>query len=330
MKEQEELFIVSPIARNEEILKKLDKSIQMPIYANRTNELDIIIKWRKSIQEMVNQVKSNNPSSLNDLKMKKRKMSIFEDMRRVNPYFRDDRSFTINCAYCAAVYDLRRRGYDVEADDYHFESLRQDERNNSIYEIYSWWTHFNAKNRTRILSDTLDKQRKFDILYPGYKYFNTSEFTADEIERIMLAQGSGARGIFIVDWSFGGAHAVAYEIRNDYVLLIDSQVAKTYSLFDLVSRSKKLFYFRTDNEAPTDRILLCLKNKKVDSHISSRDFLINEFRKLGYKVFVFYDKIRVLLDPQGGKYFLIFYDGFVKYVDEVTKAEINMKENRNG
>lgn len=41
--------------------------------------------------------------------------TIEEDLRNVNPHYREGGYYTINCQRCSFAYELRRRGYDVEA-----------------------------------------------------------------------------------------------------------------------------------------------------------------------------------------------------------------------
>lgn len=314
------------------LLNNINKSISGQIYKDGIKELNILLDWKKSVNEMVNQISKPNPSSFNDLKSKSRIMTRDEDMKRVNPYFKDDSAFIINCAYCSATYDLRRRGYDVEADDYHIDYFRPDEKENNIYEIYSWWTHRNSF--TRVLTpDTNAKQILFNKYYPGYKFFNMSEFNSDELERILLLQGDGARGELSLVWTKGGAHSVIYEIQNGEVLLRDCQVCKVLRLRDYTDYSNKVFYFRTDNEEPTDRILNCVKNKNLDTLSLSNDGiarsftdkLIREYRENGFDVNRDGDEIIVFLDSGHGKYLMININGTAKFVNAISNKYVDMK-----
>ena len=262
-------------------------------------ELDILIDWKNTVEHMNSQIAQSNPKSFAELKRKSRLMTPTEDMARVNPYFKESKDFNINCAYCSAAYDLRRRGFDVEADDYHLYDLRTDELVNSVTEIYSWWTHSHS----------------------GYKKFMIPEDDTKDILTYCLAQENGARGILNVVWNQGSAHCLIYEIHYGKVLIRDCQRDKTAKLEDYFNRVKRLYFFRTDNEQPTNRILLGVKNKTSDSinkHVSEASFesLIARYKKEGYSCY----------ENPDGSYSIISKTGKIFQIDRtgtIRSARLN-------
>lgn len=305
-------FIRSPFSAKREIVLNLDKTVISKWPKNGLKELDVLVKWRKLINEMVYQIHSPNPKTFRGIPKKRRDMTADEDMARVNPYFREDRVFTINCAYCSAAYDLRRRDYDVEADYYSDFSIEP-----SIFEIYSWWTHKNSFTRSVGFS-TNERQSALDKLYPGYKYFSMSENSIFEVEESILSQGNGARGQMSFMWIFGGAHQVVYEVSNNRVIIRDCQNNKVRKLKDYYGFIDRLYYFRTDNEEPTERILNTIKMKNLDTvnsdyKVSSASGLIRFFKNAGYRTRL----NKVFLDNGSKGYLIVEEDLSVKYVNSI-------------
>lgn len=314
-------FIRSPKNSKSRLLANVNKGIKTTVYDKGLKELNILIDWKNSIQLMINQISEQNPSSLLNLKRKLKLMSMDDDMLRVNPYLKDDRTFTINCAYCSAAYDLRRRGFDVEADDYHNDATL-DASINSIFEIYSWWTH---KNAIPFFKNNELKQKQLDKLYPGYRFISASNYSCSDIENEILSQGENARGLISLMWTFGGSHSLIYEVKNHKVLLRDCQHSKIKSLKDYYSYLDRLYYFRTDNEEPTDRILKCVKNKLFDTTcpkdsgypLLSLDSLANRFRSNNFAVTKYKNYIKVYLHQNSIYYLLIHETGSIEYVNAI-------------
>lgn len=303
---------------------KIRSDIKPTLDKNTVKSLSVLNDWRDQVKALVKQVTRPNPPTFKALKHKQTEMSRDEDMARVNPYLNEDKSFTINCAYCTAAYDLRRRGYDVEADDYHM-GTEPDEKLNNYTEEYSWYTHKNKENLPAEYKGTLKErfdafvfnttaremkylddlgndsfntktekaQAYFDVYYPGMKYFSTDEFTSSQIEKEILKQGNGARGHMMLHWrNEGSGHAVVYEVVNNEVVIRDAQHNKTLKLDDYAKYADEVKYFRTDNEEPTSKILNCVKNKSSDTTCpgdnggskTTPSALAEKYRNAGYEV----------------------------------------------
>lgn len=153
-----------------------------------------------------------------------------EQESAVNPQFDIfDSETSQNCWSCALAYDMRQKGYDVQAQ--HFDGGATDE------EI------------ARCYAD--GKMSK----YPGDKDADNATHSADESKwfksEVNSFGGAGTRGILTVTWSDGGGHAINYEVDDKgAVSIIDSQINMKYSgkdVDDYFSNVSSLSVMRTDN-----------------------------------------------------------------------------------
>lgn len=144
-------------------------------------------------------------------------------------------AYLTNCAYCTLAYDLRQRGYDVEASAAYYETANDDE------EIETW--------------------------YEGGKFTQFSSTDVDEMEKEILAHSpEGSYGQFGCFWVLGGGHAMVYEVKNGEVWIRDCQhnekyKLKEYPLRGYFSSNPPPDYMRTDNLKLTDRALVGVKNR---------------------------------------------------------------------
>ena len=178
---------------------------------------------------------NENVKGPEDLPKKKKESTKEEDMKAVNPNFKNyntDNGYIMNCMYCSTIYDLRRRGYDVTAN-----SRKDGGRPKEIAEWYDGATVQKCSNKEKAIQ---------------------------EFER----QPVGARGNICGAGPYGG-HSVAYEIEaNHKVTIYDGQQAKKQSFDDFSKMFKNYFIVRTDNHEPNwDKIGEAidpnsLKNKK--------------------------------------------------------------------
>lgn len=127
-----------------------------------------------------------------DLKKKEDPGTPEEDMAAVNPNYGKSPGYQKNCMYCAAAYDLRRRGYDVRARDRIIGG--------SDSEITEWYNGAKPK---------------------AYK---TSEKTLDAASE----QPNGARGMIGGSGPWGG-HELAYEVNNGKLTIYDAQSNEKWS-----------------------------------------------------------------------------------------------------
>lgn len=114
-----------------------------------------------------------------------------------------------NCLYCTTAYEMRRRGYDVQAQQDWVGGIRGD------------------------MPDAMFEGAKTEMLYDiSGRSLNDSTRIADSAYGTQLlmqtveAQGEGARGYIGVEWNGGGGHSMAYEVVNGKMHLIDCQTGE--------------------------------------------------------------------------------------------------------
>lgn len=148
-----------------------------------------------------------------------KEMSPEEDMERVNPGFRNwDANTKNNCVLCTMSYELRRRGYDVQAQKAthgYSEELVKD-----------WYTGSKIKRSEGSLSD----EDAINNAIHGYPMNATQKSamianTVHEVEK----QPKGARGMLSVTWDrTTSGHALSYANENGKMVLYDTQANERY------------------------------------------------------------------------------------------------------
>lgn len=189
-----------------------------------------------------------NKKSVEKLDPKERDVSFVSHQRKDVKEVNDDgivsifvgrQGRTTNCAYCTLAWDLRRRGYDVQA--------KQDSRGG-------------------LVADQIEKlYRNPDGTTPNFetasnRQFGGSSSTMSE-ERFhdmydtLVSQGEGARGQLCGFYFAGGGHSMGYEIVDGRLMIVDGQSGKVYygtKLSDFngcsVQYMRQTIYLRTDDK----------------------------------------------------------------------------------
>ena len=151
-----------------------------------------------------------------------------------------------NCLYCTTAYEMRRRGYDVQAQQDWVGGIRDDmpaamfegAKNELLYDFSS--TPMTSEER----------------------YINTAYATQTLMETVE-AQGEGARGYIGVQWAGGGGHSMAYEVVDGQMHLIDCQTGEDFTGEDIWT--ERMYYA---NSCVVTRVDNCEVNKyMVDRYI---------------------------------------------------------------
>ena len=170
-----------------------------------------------------------------------------------------------NCAYCTSAYELRMRGYDVQAAEHNKITY-----NASLATIYSWYKNGDMKlispkdedgfTKIKSINKYLSSNFVWDTvpLATELRSDDSRPYTGSDV-RFALETSSppGSRGQFMVYWKSGGGHSMAYEIDSTGRAIIrDCQVNKTYTVEEIVSKGvSDVMYMRTDNLELTEKIL---------------------------------------------------------------------------
>jgi hypothetical protein len=177
------------------------------------------------------------PSKIDGFRKIKKSHTIDDDIGTqknptCNPNYSKRGDYAMNCGYCSATYEMRRRGYDVVA---------------------------NPKN-TMLVTDWL---KLFDKTVPINLTSTRTDSLLSELKQKCSAMGNGARGSIYVLWKNRTlGHYFSWEVKDGDVLFVDGQTGKTdvSYYFSLVQPSKTICV-RWDNLEPSDMIKDACKNR---------------------------------------------------------------------
>ena len=180
--------------------------------------------------------KNHAEEMLPNLKRKTGVMTPKDDMAACNPKYSKGGVYKNNCISCALAYDMRRRGYDVEAMPIDTTS---------------------AINGSLPVQLGFYKGEKLDTFeVPKDLYAATKQFSNQ-----ILKYGDGSRGMLRIRWKNGDGHAVIWEVDGNSVIVRDPQNNTIVDLSDYMRRAKTFYYFRTDNLEPTEKVTRFVKNQ---------------------------------------------------------------------
>lgn len=197
------------------------------------------------------QVALTTPKSFSELKKIESDQSNDEHQKAINSgYTAETYDYSMNCSFCTAAYDLRKRGYDVEANPI------STMEGYTIADITKWY-------------DGAKSVSERDVIYSKYGSKATTinkETRTAALEENLKKQGNGARGHLGVYWQQGGGHDVIWEVENGKVIVRDCQINETMELSDWMDTYLDYIssydYVRTDNVEPTEEVLRTVRNRK--------------------------------------------------------------------
>lgn len=162
--------------------------------------------------------------------------SIDDDIKVSNPNYRKGREYQINCQRCVPTYEMRRRGFDVEALPYGKASDKVYTQWTKVFQRAKWDTSVASNRGKRTMQNIIDKMSEY---------------------------GDGARAEIYVCWKgASSAHVFAVENVGGEVRFIDPQTGNTNceNYFTQIMPSRTAMC-RIDNLEPSDLIKDCCKNK---------------------------------------------------------------------
>jgi len=146
---------------------------------------------------------------------------------------------TVNCRRCTYAYEMRRRGYDVEATKttnargqnaagvYNVLNPGEKKMGSGLVGIYTKYVSESVRKKTNPTADTpflslvTNSSRGMGehSIYGGHQgIFDT-----------LRQQPDGARGELGVTWNHGGGHSVAWEVVKGQPVIFDTQTGKKYT-----------------------------------------------------------------------------------------------------
>ncbi len=160
--------------------------------------------------------------------------STLEDMVAINPYYYDskqkgDGGFTINCMNCTTTYELRKRGYDVQAN-------RMVPSNTTL-------SAFNKMYKDPVIMRVPNKK--------------------DLVSEIENNNPPNSRGNLVVSWRMGGGHSMIWETdSNGKCRILDAQVQTVHDPNYIIDNIRDASYVRTDNLELKEGILDAVTPRK--------------------------------------------------------------------
>ena len=157
--------------------------------------------------------------------LKTKEMSAEEDLVYVNPGYKNwDANTKNNCVFCAVAFELRRRGYDVQAN----------KANQGYDDISLMPDYFKGAKYTFIdggLSD--DEIFANDGVIPKNRQAKMIDNTIYAIKN----QPNGARGELSIVWdgAYSG-HALSYSNENGKIVIYDAQSNKMIKDIESIGR----------------------------------------------------------------------------------------------
>ena len=232
--------------------------------------------------DITDELKKHNP--MPSFNIKDEYMSKTEDMDMVNPnYDPNSYEYSMNCSYCTLTYEMRRRGYDVEARPANPKDPITIDDIAEYYEgekIVSYTEKYDPVTEAEAMLAYTD----FDA-YVESRVKDYAPRASEILTKELLSHGEGARGEIDVYWISGGGHSMAWEVENGKVVIRDNQTNTIYrstfeeaehhafdlgsekeavlTISDLLEYTYDFYYMRTDNvEINEKEALKRVKNRE--------------------------------------------------------------------
>lgn len=179
-------------------------------------------------------------------------MTPDEDMERVNPAFKNwDKNTKNNCVLCSMSFELRRRGYDVQAKK---ATSGYDQREL----VKDWFTGAKTTNAKGGLEDHELMSRNFALDHTRQK-----EMISNTISTLK-SQKDGARGALVVVWNGTTAgHSISYSVENGQPTIYDTQSNEKFAGDKAVEK-----YLKKTSKVEITRLDNCKLNTKYIKEVA--------------------------------------------------------------
>jgi SPP1 gp7 family putative phage head morphogenesis protein len=193
-------------------------------------------KYLQAAEVLTNNAKTDIMQSKYGYNLIQGEHSIDDDIKVSNPNYSKGREYQINCQRCVPTYEMRRRGYDVEALPYGEKDDPAYKQWMNIFNGASWDKSISSNRGAKVMQNIVDKMAEY---------------------------GDGARAEIYCAWKgASSAHVFAAENVGGNVRFIDPQTGNTNCewYFKHLMPSRTMMC-RIDNLEPSDLIKGCCKNK---------------------------------------------------------------------
>lgn len=209
---------------DKDYLIELGKEIAPTLVLNAGITLGMVAinKATKSKEKQTNM----NKAQFSDIKKGKPSISKEKDMEKVNPNFHKGPEYQSNCMLCTTAYELRRRGYDVEANT---SKVGRSEKDAAKY--------FNIKEEDR------------------FYHNNVKDLEAD-----MKRMPNGSRGNLMCEVGvYKSLHSMVWEKENNKIIIRDCQTNSTYNSLEdspINSKSTYNYFYRSDDKEINEELIM--------------------------------------------------------------------------
>ena len=148
--------------------------------------------------------------------------------------------FMNNCANCTLTYDLRRRGYDVDAPWNH-EGTQP--------ETITDWYKMDPEKDVEYWQSSSDSNWASERTKPFSK-----EQSAEIVQSMTEQYPEGAYGHFMVYWSNGGGHDCVWSKEGGKIIIRDCQTGEIVNPHEYIQKSYDVSYFRADDKELSDLV----------------------------------------------------------------------------
>lgn len=177
--------------------------------------------------------------------LKKTVMTPEEDMAEINEKYKNGKEYQYNCWSCGISYEMRRRGFDVEATRAEM----------TYYKEYGISTYY-GETSDQILSHWKDSEKSDFRQVTNMELKDASKVFKENTKR----EGEGARGIIYVCWDGGGGHVMNWEVTGGETVIRDCQTNKVYKGSEIDSllwmtdlnnpKKQQQSYYQSTTDAP--------------------------------------------------------------------------------
>lgn len=196
--------------------------------------------------------------SLNDIPKQNPPKSREENLKATNPRFMKETGYDHNCQFCTTAYEMRCRGYDVEAS-----GRMQGGSTDDLNQWYEPDPEFDYN------TEICDPDTAAAATNEYYQTGDTTRWAeqAQKLRKKMLTtMPEGSRGDISVAWNpytAGGAgrHSMHFEIQNGDVIVRCAQSGQTFTLEELMPKIVTCQYARLDNLDFEEKALNCVVDK---------------------------------------------------------------------
>ena len=207
-----------------DIVRNIGKKIDAQVYAKKVD------KYKKlEFDEAVGLLK------------KSRSYTPEEDLKIINQgLFQKKKGASFNCTFCTTAYELRRRGYDVQANF--------TEQGRASQHVKNFFKNAVIQSDDDIMFK-LDSVRLPGLSRDQRRMWKRSKYV-DMVSNELAKNGNGARGNLFGYYAQGGGHSIIWEVVDGKTVFRDGQSGRTYSSAQEALRffvPGRTEFFRTDN-----------------------------------------------------------------------------------